>query len=82
MAKRIGIVKVSLPVLEVIFGQSCKVDRVIVTDEDLIENTVSLIVSEHDSLPLVEPGHRLQYVKCTLKRDETGTVSVLSFDPY
>jgi hypothetical protein len=80
--RRAGIVKMSLALVQQLFGNEVKVERAGVTDDDLASGTISLIVSGHPDLPVVEEGRALERVQCVMQKHEDGTVTVQTFHRY
>lgn len=73
--KRRALLKVSIPALETLFGGECRIDRVLITDDDAINNTITLLVADHPDLPISREGWKLPFVQCQMHKDtETGRI--------
>lgn len=60
---RQAFVKVPLTVMAAeLFGPGVIIDRVVITNDDLLAGTVTAIVSGHESLPIIAPGDNLGLV--------------------
>ena len=68
-----GIVKCSKRLLEeLLFQGNAKIDRIAETEEDLMNDQVSLLVLDHDSLPDVPEGQVTPIVVAVFEKSTTA----------
>ncbi|WP_145270159.1 hypothetical protein [Tautonia plasticadhaerens] len=76
MTKRAGILRISVPLLEAVFGGKCKVEKVAITWEDLIQNTITVQVTDHETLPEQEPEGLVHPVVCNFSKSADGEIDI------
>lgn len=81
---RQGYVKVSLAVLAAeLFGRGVAIERVLLTNEDVANGTITAIVSGHESLPIVALGEGINQVAAEVTHYHNGlrTTEFRAFEP-
>lgn len=76
MNNKAGLVRLSIACLDSIFANTCKVQKVFITDEDAKRETITLLVSDHAQLPELTPDSGIPEVDCLFIQNPDGTQSV------